>query len=200
MIRGGSHLVKRGMPTANAPSLAPVGGSQSPRAFPFELAVPLILANGALDSYTYLAHDRVFATAQTGNVVLFAVGLIRPDVAAPLPHLWPIIAFCIGILLAHVLHRPDHPTRSLRSRRWVLLTQIAVLTVIGAAPTAFPLWLIVSAISFTSALQIALMRTIGGITFVPIAMTGNLMRAVEAFHTAVTGARRSCQLLSDTPL
>jgi len=66
-------------PTDASPPAAEA--AQALRGLAFVLAVPLIAANGALDAYTFLAHDRVFANAQTGNGVLFAMGLIRPDIA-----------------------------------------------------------------------------------------------------------------------
>lgn len=97
-----------------------MGDGDAPPALAYEIAVPLIAANGALDAYTFLAHNGVFATAQTGNVVLFAIGLVRPAVAAPLPHLWPILAFVAGIAVARSLNNPKAPEEQRRSRRWVL--------------------------------------------------------------------------------
>jgi uncharacterized membrane protein YoaK (UPF0700 family) len=166
-----------------------VAGGDWPPALAYDVAVPLIAANGALDAYTFLAHDGVFATAQTGNVVLFAIGLVRPAVAAPLPHLWPILAFAAGIAVARSLNSPAVPEGQRRSRRWVLAVQVAALAGIAIWSSALPLWVIVSVISFLSALQLALFRKVATITWVPIAMTGNLMRTTEAVHAVVTGDR-----------
>jgi uncharacterized membrane protein YoaK (UPF0700 family) len=167
------------------------GHDDGPPALRYEVAVPLIAANGALDAYTFLAHDGVFATAQTGNVVLFAIGLIRPAVAAPWPHLWPILAFVAGIAVARSISRPAATGGHYRSRRWVLVVQVLILVAVGSFSSALPLWLIVSAISFASALQLALFRKIAAITWVTIAMTGNLMRTTESVHAALTGDRDS---------
>jgi uncharacterized membrane protein YoaK (UPF0700 family) len=168
-----------------------VSHGDAPPALAYEIAMPLIAANGSLDAYTFLAHHGVFATAQTGNVVLFAIGLVRPDVAAPLPHLWPILAFVAGIAVARSLNNPAAPEEQRRSRRWVLAVQVVVLVVIAILSYALPLWVVVSAISFLSALQLALFRRVGAITWVPIAMTGNLMRTTEDVHAVVTGDRDS---------
>lgn len=176
-------------PTDASPPAAEA--AQALRGLAFVLAVPLIAANGALDAYTFLAHDRVFANAQTGNVVLFAMGLIRPDIAAPLPHLWPVLAFIAGAALARTLHNPADVAHPPRPRRWVLIAEVVVLGFIAAAPSALPLSVIVSLISFFSALQLSLFRTVESLTFVPIAMTGNLMRATEAIQAAASGAQRA---------
>jgi uncharacterized membrane protein YoaK (UPF0700 family) len=162
-----------------------------PDGLPYVVAVPLIAANGFLDAYTYLAHDGVFATAQTGNIVLLAIGLIRPAVAAPLPHLWPILAFIAGIVAARSLNGPVPPEGRHRSRRWVLVVEVVVLVIIAIFSSTLPLWLIVSAISFFSALQLAVFRKVADIAWVTIAMTGNLMRTTEDVHAAVTGDRDS---------
>jgi uncharacterized membrane protein YoaK (UPF0700 family) len=39
----------------------------------FIIAVFFTLAGGFMDAYSYLARGHVFANAQTGNIVLFAV-------------------------------------------------------------------------------------------------------------------------------
>lgn len=168
-----------------------MGDGDAPPALAYDVAVPLIAANGALDAYTFLAHNGVFATAQTGNVVLFAIGLIRPAVAAPLPHLWPILAFAAGIAVARVLNNPASPGGQRRSRRWVLAVQVVALVVIAILSSALPLWVIVSVISFLAALQLVLFRKVAAITWTPIAMTGNLMRTTEDVHAVVTGDRDS---------
>ncbi len=159
------------------------------RPLSYEVAALLVAANGALDAYTFLQHQ-VFANAQTGNVVLFAVGLVRPDIASPLTHLWPVLAFIAGVMIARVLHGPRAAGSPPRLRRWVFVVQVVVLGLIAAAPDAAPVGAVVTVISFLAGLQLALFRTVGARTFVPIAMTGNLMRATEAVHTAVTGTAK----------
>jgi hypothetical protein len=150
-----------------------------PRPLPLDPGVPPPVDTG----------DRVFANAQTGNVVLFAPGLIHPDIAAP-PHLWPVLAFIAGVALAQTLHNPADAARPPRPRRWVLIAEVVVLGFIAAAPSALPLGVIVSLISFFSALRLSLFRTVESLTFVPIAMTGNLSRATEAIHAAASAAQR----------
>ena len=62
----------------------------------------------------------------------------------------------------------------------------SIVTVAGGASGS-----IVSAISFFSALQLAVFRKVADIAWVTIAMTGNLMRTTEDVHAAVTGDRDS---------
>ena len=54
-----------------------------------------------MDAYSYLARGKVFANAQTGNILLFGVNLADGDVDRALHYAVPVIAFAVGIALAH---------------------------------------------------------------------------------------------------
>lgn len=151
------------------------------------VAALLTVANGFIDAYTFLAHGGVFANAQTGNVVLFGVGLARPEVAEPLAHLWPILAFVAGLAAARALSSSSAEAALRHPLRFSLVVQIAVLAIIAISPATVPQWLITTSIAFVSALQLSLFRTVRSATFVTIAMTGNLRRTTEALHDAVHG-------------
>lgn len=171
-----------------------------PLATSVPFALLLTLANSFLDSYTYLERGQVFATAQTGNVVFFALKLSDQQLAAALAHIWPILAFVAGVgLAAHLksgrMHRHlSHPLR------WAIVLQALVLGVIGLVPASVPSNAVTIAISFVAALQIGLFRSIGDLAYVPIATTGNLMRLVEfgysGFIDRVAASRRATGVYS----
>jgi uncharacterized membrane protein YoaK (UPF0700 family) len=154
-----------------------------PLATSLPFALLLTLANSFLDSYTYLARGQVFATAQTGNVVFFALKLSDQQFAAALAHVWPIIAFVAGVgFAAHLKSGRMH--RHLRHPlRWAIGLQALVLGVIGLVPASVAHSAVTIPISFVAALQIGLFRSIGDLAYVPIATTGNLMRLVESGYS-----------------
>ena len=150
----------------------------------------LVTSNGFVDAYTYLAHGGVFANAQTGNVILFGVGLAKPNEVDALTHLWPVIAFVVGIVVAH-LFRGEAATRHLHyPLRYVLGLQALVLVAVGLLPASAPEPSITTSIGFVAALQFSLFRSVRTATVVPVAMTGNLMRTTDAVLTALRGRRR----------
>ena len=53
----------------------------------------LALAGGILDAYTYLVRGEVFATAETGNLVLLGINLSQGRLNEAAYYLWPILAF-----------------------------------------------------------------------------------------------------------
>ena len=65
-----------------------------------ELGLTVICAGGLMDAYSYLTRGHVFATGQTGNVVLFAINLAEFNWPMVARYLAPITAFVLGIILS----------------------------------------------------------------------------------------------------
>ncbi|MGC4109988.1 MAG: YoaK family protein [Nocardioides sp.] len=157
------------------------------RDIPVDTAVLLTLANGYLDAFTYVGHGHVFANAQSGNVILLGVELAQPDIGVALDHLWPVLAFVAGIAAAQVVSRRATGLRWRDPRPLVLGLQVLILLVVALLPTSAPNWTVTTSVGFASALQMASFRTVRSSTFVPIAMTGNLMRTTEAITDLAHG-------------
>lgn len=148
-------------------------------------ALLLTLANSFLDSYTYLVRGGVFATAQTGNVVFFALNMSSQQYAAAFAHIWPILAFAAGVGLAAHLKSGRVDRHLTHPLRWAIAVQALVLAAIGFVPTSVAPNLATIPISFVAALQIGLFRAIGDLAYVPIASTGNMMRLVESGYSGI---------------
>ena len=75
------------------------------------VGILLALSGGYMDAYTYLFRDHVFANAQTGNLVLFAVNLSEGRLLDCLRYLVPVLAFGAGVFLAQAvrLRFPNRP-------------------------------------------------------------------------------------------
>ncbi|MBV9641398.1 MAG: DUF1275 domain-containing protein [Mycobacteriaceae bacterium] len=143
-------------------------------------ALLLTAANGFLDSYTYLARGGVFANVQTGNVIFAAIDLAHWHWGNTLAHLWPILAFLAGVTLAsHIKSGRVHKVIG-HPLRWTMAVQASVLAVMGFVPASVPHSFVNVPISFVSAMQMGLFRSIGDLVYLPVATTGNLMRFIEA--------------------
>ena len=68
------------------------------------LGILLALSGGLMDAYSYIVRDRVFANAQTGNMLLFGVNLSEGNIRLAIHYLVPVVAFAIGIALAEYVH------------------------------------------------------------------------------------------------
>ena len=60
----------------------------------------IILSGGLQDAYTYCCRGKVFANAQTGNIVLLSTHLFEGDWGQALRYLVPVLAFLLGISLS----------------------------------------------------------------------------------------------------
>ena len=122
----------------------------------------LALTGGLLDGYSYLNRGQVFATAETGNIVLMGINLAQGQLAQALHYLLPILAFALGVLAAELLRRRFGGNTRLHWRLPLLLAECGAILLVSCLPCGplDPMANIV--ISFTSALQVESFRKFQG--------------------------------------
>ena len=69
------------------------------------LGALLAMAGGFFDAYTYLCRGKVFANAQTGNIVLFGANIAEGNWLRAAEYLLPILAFALGVVAAEIVKR-----------------------------------------------------------------------------------------------
>jgi uncharacterized membrane protein YoaK (UPF0700 family) len=143
------------------------------------LPVGMLLAGvgGFLDAYTFVGYNGVFATAQTGNIVLFGVDAQAGHWQEALLHIPPVVAFMLGVALAQTLAQPAVRRIVRRPTRWVLIAEIVVLAAVAAVP--LPSRVVPGAIAFVAAVQVSTFRSLHGVEYSSTFTTSNL-RAVTA--------------------
>ena len=158
----------------------PTGPKDTERTRNLWFALLLTLANGFLDAHTYLVRGGVFANVQTANVIFFAIDTSERKFTAALAHVWPLLAFIAGVILASHIKSGRVERMVPRPLVWTMAIQAVALAVIGFVPASVPHSYVTVPISFLAAMQIGLFRNIGDLVYLPVATTGNLMRCVEA--------------------
>ena len=143
------------------------------RLFPVTL---LTLSGGLQDAYTYLRRGRVFANAQTGNIVLLGQSLFNGDWSRAARYLLPLTAFALGVAAAEFLRL--RPSR-LHWQRRVLLWEILLLFLVGFIPHSLD-QLANALVSFSCAMQVQAFRQVEGFAFASTMCIGNLRSGVEA--------------------
>ena len=81
----------------------------------FLTAVFLSLSGGLQDAYTYLFRGKVFANAQTGNIVLLSAHIMDGQWGMVLHYFIPLCAFAFGVLVAE---RMRERFRSMQRLHW----------------------------------------------------------------------------------
>jgi uncharacterized membrane protein YoaK (UPF0700 family) len=148
-------------------------------------AALLTLTNGFLDAHTYIARGHVFANVQTANVIFSAIDVSERHFSAAFAHVWPLLAFISGMLLASHIKSGRVEQVVPHSLRWTIGIQAVVLGVIGFVPASVNHNFVTVPISFLAAVQIGLFRKIGDLAYLPVATTGNLMRFMESAYDSL---------------
>ena len=153
------------------PSLKPHGQMSEA----FITALFLSVSGGLQDVYTYLYRGKVFANAQTGNIVLMAVKLFAGEWGEALRYLMPLCAFALGIFVAEFIRLKLKRMQWLHWRQLVVLFEILMLFVVGFLPQELNL-LANSLVSFSCAMQVQSFRKVNGYAFASTMCIGNLRR------------------------
>ncbi len=141
----------------------------------------LAAVGGFLDAFTFVRFS-VFANAQTGNVVLFAINAAGGHWHAALLRVAPIGAFAVGVLLVESFARPT-ARRVLRRPLLIALgLEIAGFLILAALPVATPELAITVTVSFLASIQFSTFRMLAGQAYATVLTSGNLRSALVYLH------------------
>jgi len=145
----------------------------------FCLGALLAVIGGFLDAYTYLTRGRVFANAQTGNLVLLAMNLAGGQFQKAQYYLIPILAFIAGVLIAEVTCRCFQKGRRLHWRQIIILLEIITLASVAFLPAGN--WDMAAnvLVSLVCSIQVQGFRKINGNHLATTMCTGNLRSGTE---------------------
>lgn len=145
----------------------------------FRTGLLLAFVGGFLDAYTYLTRGGVFANAQTGNMVLLAVGVAEGNLKKAAYYLIPILAFAIGVYATEWIKKRcmDKSLRSWEER--IIIVEIILLALIGFLPKEVPNAIVNVSVSFICSLQVNTFRKVGDLPYASTMCTGNLRSAME---------------------
>ena len=146
----------------------------------------IILSGGLQDAYTYLCRGKVFANAQTGNIVLFSTYLFEGDWAHCQRYLVPVLAFMLGIFVAECVHRHYKYVEKVHWRQIIILAEIVRLFLVGFLPQEVNT-IANAVVSFVCAMQVQTFRKVRGHAYASTMCIGNMRSGTEAlcvyFHT-----------------
>lgn len=152
----------------------------------FVTAMFLSLSGGLQDAYTYFFRGKVYANAQTGNIVLLSQHLFTGDFLTALHYLIPLVAFASGILAAELFREHFQSLKALHWRQMIVLAEILLLFSVGFFPQELNL-LANAVVSFSCAMQVQTFRKVNGYAYASTMCIGNMRSGTEAlcvyFHT-----------------
>jgi uncharacterized membrane protein YoaK (UPF0700 family) len=134
----------------------------------------LAVVGGYLDAYTYISRGKVFANAQTGNIVLMGLNLSQKNWSITFHYMIPIIAFIIGVVISESIKSRFKQNSTIHWRQIIVAIEAIVLTVVAFIPKGNMDVIVNTAISFVCALQFECFRK-----YTTTMCTGNLRSATE---------------------
>ncbi|MDD7390776.1 MAG: YoaK family protein [Lachnospiraceae bacterium] len=140
----------------------------------------LTLSGGLQDAYSYCVRGKVFANAQTGNIVLMSGHFFEGEWAAGLQYLIPILFFAFGVFAAEQVRDRFRKVQRVHWRQLIVIGEILLLFLVGFLPERMDL-MANSITSFACAMQVQTFRKVNGCAFASTMCIGNLRSGVEAF-------------------
>lgn len=145
----------------------------------FRLSAVLSFSGGLQDAYTYNVRGRVFANAQTGNVVLMSQNLMLGNWNKGMQYMLPLISFAAGIFITERIENKYKHSRGLHWRQIVLLIEIVMLGLVGFMPTELNMAANML-VSFSCAMQVQTFRKVHGYGYASTMCIGNLRSGTES--------------------
>lgn len=142
------------------------------------LGTVLTLAGGFQDAYSYNCRGKVFANAQTGNIVLLGQNLATGNWQSAVRYLFPLLAFMGGVYVTEWIRELYKERRLLHWRQVVLAIEIILLLAAGLMPESMdtPANIL---LSFACAMQVDGFRKFRGIPCATTMCIGNMRSATE---------------------
>ncbi len=142
------------------------------------LAVFLTLAGGFQDAYSYNCRGKVFANAQTGNIVLLGQNLAQGAWGKAVHYLMPLLAFVAGVYVTEWVHHIYKEYQKIHWRQIVLAVETVLLIIVGLLPHSMDVAANVL-MSFACAMQVNSFRKFKGIPCATTMCIGNMRSATE---------------------
>lgn len=139
----------------------------------FLTAAVLSVSGGLQDSYTYLFRGRVFANAQTGNIVLLSQHIYERDWPSMVRYLLPLLSFALGVAAAEWIRQLYQNSQKIHWRQLVLLCEILLLFTVGFLPNTLDM-MANALVSFACAMQVQTFRKVNGYAFSSTMCIGNI--------------------------
>ena len=152
------------------------------------VGVLLALTGGFLDAYTYLCRGKVFANAQTGNMVMLGISFLEGNISDTFKYIVPIIAFAIGVFLAEIIRNKLLEHEKIHWRQGVLAIEIVLLICVAFIPYDY---ITNTLVSLICAMQVESFRKFHGNAYATTMCTGNLRSGTEKIVTFMRTKNKS---------
>ena len=146
----------------------------------FITAAFLSVSGGLQDAYTYIFRGKVFANAQTGNIVLLGQNLVDRNWRMCVHYAVPLLFFCAWNCCRRVYKTEiSEYASSFTGDRSLYCVRFFLLLIVGFLPIKLNL-LANAMVSFSCAMQVQAFRKVNGYAFASTMCIGNIRSGTDA--------------------
>ena len=138
----------------------------------------LALSGGFMDAYSYINRGKVFANAETGNIILMTLKICEGKFLESVNYIIPITSFAIGVAISEIIKRRKEKIDMIHWRQIPLLLEIAAFIVVAFLPQDMN-QIANSIISLVSGVQFATFPKIRDVVIATTMCTGNLKSGTQ---------------------
>ena len=159
-----------------------VAEASFPRDEALYIAAILAFTGGYLEAYAWIVH-RVFANAQSANLVFLWVYVTSGEWGKALHYVPPLLAFTGGVVMACWLRWAT----PLRAARISLLIEIVFLFIVAIVHNRLPGFAGTLGISLVAAFQTVSFPRVEGFSYNSVMVTSNFRQTIEGLFAAFAG-------------
>ena len=150
----------------------------------------LALSGGFMDAYSYINRGKVFANAETGNIILMALKVCEGKFFEAVNYLIPIISFAVGVAVCEIIKYRKERINMIHWRQILVLFEIFAFIVVGFLPQEMNR-VANAIISMISGIQFATFPKIRGTAIATTMCTGNLKTGTQNMYRGIKTGDRS---------
>ena len=155
-----------------------------------EVGIFLALSGGFMDAYSYINRGKVFANAETGNIILMALKVCEGKFFEAVNYLIPIISFAVGVAICEIIKYRKERINMIHWRQILVLFEIFAFILVGFLSQEMNR-VANSIISMISGIQFATFPKIRGTAMATTMCTGNLKTGTQNMYRGIKTGDKS---------
>lgn len=143
-------------------------------------AIIIAFSGGYMDAYTFIFRGRVFANAQTGNMIMLMWYFLTGEMGTAFSYFLPIMAFMTGIALVNIVVHSGSQFIQKYYREIMMGVEAAILIMVAFVPYSMNN-LANAMVSLSCGLQVESIRRVGSSNIATTMCIGNLRNTMFNF-------------------
>ena len=148
------------------------------------VGILLAFSGGFMDAYSYINRGRVFANAETGNIILMTLKICEGKFLESINYIIPILSFAIGVAICEIIKHRKEKINIIHWRQIIVIFEIAAFVFVAFLPQGMN-QIANSIISMISGIQFATFPKVRGTAMATTMCTGNLKNGTQNLYRGI---------------